>query len=90
MTTRRHGCHGRPPLRLLVEVQDGWRNVRAAGQSTRVPVMRFMPDPMTKACQYATSPEGQADPACEGCRNHASGAIILQYTPQPVNEKEKL
>ena len=85
----KHGCHGRPPLRDGLMVQDGWNETITGSSASRAPVMRHVPDPMTRACQYAVSPEGQADPRCEGCRNHASGSIILPYTSAAVNEKEK-
>jgi hypothetical protein len=88
MTARRHGCYNRQPLRDGHMVQNGWREAIAGSNASRMPVMRYIPDPMTRACQYAISPEGQADTACDGCRNHASGAIILPYTLQPMNEKE--
>ena len=60
-------CHNRPDYADTVEVQDGWRR---AGD-TRAPIMRTIPDPMSKTCQQH-SPHGAATLYgwdCAGCRH---------------------
>ena len=55
-----YGCHNRAPLITWRQVQDGWNDGRQ--------VMRVIPDPMTKDCQYTYTELGQADPKCAGCK----------------------
>ena len=60
-------CHNRPDYLDTVTVQDGWR---IAGDS-RAPIMRTIPDPMSKGCQQH-SPHGAATIYgwdCAGCRH---------------------
>lgn len=69
-----YGCHNRAPLRHEREVQDGWT---ADGRR----VLRVIPDPMTKDCQYTHTDLGQADPGCVGCRWKFTGAEVQTLHP---------
>ena len=60
-------CHNRPDYADTVTVQDGWRT----DVDTRAPIMRIIPDPMSKGCQQH-SPHGAATIYgwdCAGCRH---------------------
>ena len=56
-----NGCHNRKPLREVAFVQTGWITL----QSSRLPVMKWIKDPMTKKCQYQILKKD--DPKCVGC-----------------------
>lgn len=69
-------CFNRPDCLDTVTVQDGWENVKVRDihgrvVDTRVPVMRTIPDPMSKTCQQH-SPHGAATIYgwdCDGCKH---------------------
>ena len=70
-------CFNRPDIADTVEVQDGWRTGRfitgADGESfqTRAPIMRTIPNPMSKECMQHTA-HGAATIYgwdCEGCKH---------------------
>jgi len=64
-----NGCHNRPPLRDTAIVQSGWREIFIDSEQvyTRVPVMIYISDPMTKRCVY--SQDNKNDPKCIGCKH---------------------
>lgn len=68
-----YGCNNREPLNDLVTVQTGWRETVSLGSPSRVPVLKSIPDPMTKDCQYTKTAIGQADAGCQGCRHRQGG-----------------
>lgn len=74
--TKGWGCHNRAPLSPTVVVQTGWTYRRVNGRISREAVMREIPDPMTKDCQYTLS--APADPRCAGCRWHVDSPTRLQ------------
>ena len=69
-------CHNRPDYADIVTVQDGWEDVRITTNmgrviDSRVPVMKTIPDPMSKECMQH-SPHGAATLYgwdCAGCRH---------------------
>ena len=69
-------CHNRPDYADIVKVQDGWEQVQVHDiyghdVDTRAPIMRTIPDPMSKGCQQH-SPHGAATMYgwdCAGCRH---------------------
>lgn len=60
-----NGCFDREPLRDKVYVQDGWRYHHDGVQFTRIPIIKEIPDPMTKDCRYSV--DYGNDPGCAGC-----------------------
>lgn len=61
---RPNSCYNRPPLEEFAEVQDGYLRADVDGMQTRIPIVKIVPAPMTKDCQYTlTTP----DPRCAGC-----------------------
>lgn len=70
--TRLHGCHNRPEGKPTITAQDGWFDATVphpdtgVRQTTRLPRMVEIPDPMSKDCKHAQlTPD---DPQCGGCR----------------------
>ena len=70
-------CHNRPDYADTVTAQDGWRKAHVRDVATdelfetRLPIMRIIPDPMSKGCQQH-SPHGAAmlyGWDCAGCRH---------------------
>ena len=74
-------CFNRPAYKDTVEVQDGWyAGIYKTGKDgdvfpvrapTRSPIMRTIPDPMSKECMQH-SPHGAATIYgwdCEGCKH---------------------
>lgn len=69
-------CHNRPPFKDTVIAQDGWvyEIVRLLGggeAQTRSPIVKEVPDPMSKECQqHGASGEATLHPEdwdCAGC-----------------------
>lgn len=69
-------CFNRPPFKDTIIVQDGWLDHKHIQHpflppvASRVPLMREIPDPMSKECQQH-GPLGEATLHgwdCEGCR----------------------
>jgi len=68
--TKLHGCHNRPAPSKLIIVQDGWNewfndDCYTPGRTAKY---KYIPDPMTKECQYTRSAKTNNDPQCAGCR----------------------
>ena len=57
-----NGCWNRSPLKDRHIVQHGWIYEGA----TRIPIMAYIEDPMTKTCQYQKLKKD--DIKCVGCR----------------------
>jgi hypothetical protein len=57
-----NGCWNRQGLKNKAIVQHGWIYEGA----TRIPIMAYIDDPMTKTCQYQRLTKD--DPKCVGCR----------------------
>ena len=62
----KNGCHNRNPLKTTAIVQVGWNMTEIYGGWTRMPVMKEIIDPMSKACQYQILKKN--DPKCTGCK----------------------
>lgn len=61
-----NSCHNREPLQETVIVQEGWNYCRDGfGNPVRSAVLREIPNPMTKDCQYSKT---TADARCAGCK----------------------
>lgn len=63
-------CHNRPPFQDSRLVQDGWELVNLDGAMTQMPVMKLIPDEMSKGCQQH-GPLGEATLRgldCDGCK----------------------
>lgn len=72
-----YGCHNREPLRDRATVQAGFTPVTCNpnyATDTRHQVLKVIPDPMSKDCQYTHSALGQADAKCQGCKHRAEKA----------------
>lgn len=64
-----YGCHNRAPLRDTAVVNDGPVDVMLmCGRNVRATLIKFIPDNMTKDCQYRHTDLGKADQKCEGCK----------------------
>jgi hypothetical protein len=57
-----NGCWNRGSLNYKHIVQHGW----VYEESTRIPIMTYIEDTMTKTCQYQKLKKD--DPKCIGCR----------------------
>lgn len=55
-----NGCNNRKPPASNIRVQSGWTE-----DGRRL--MKWIADPMTKACQYQHTDLGKADQGCTGC-----------------------
>lgn len=70
-TQRLNGCHNHLPYADKVWVQDGWEEIKYAvhGKLTtsRTPVMKLIPNPMKKECDYTTHIKTNGDPGCNAC-----------------------
>ena len=58
-----NGCNNRKPLDESIQVQDGWER---CGVTSRLPIMKVIPNPMTKECQYQKLHKN--DSGCKGCK----------------------
>jgi hypothetical protein len=58
---RHHGCFNRPPFAPGYWGQAGWRITQ---DGSRLPVMEFITNVMSKDCQHDSGP----DPECHECR----------------------
>ena len=64
----RNGCHNRQPLVSTVIVQSGWTELDANLRDrtfSRYPVLREIPNPMSKDCLYSQT---TVDARCDGCK----------------------
>lgn len=68
-TIRPHGCHNHKAFVEAVIVQHGWSEIFRDGFNNphRTPVLKEIPNPMTKDCQYTLHKDNHADPRCAGC-----------------------
>ena len=63
-------CYNRPAYKDSIFVQDGWKKAKAGKAIIRLPLMKLIPDPMSKNCQQ-WGPMGEAKLKnwdCQGCR----------------------
>jgi hypothetical protein len=69
MNPNSYGCCNRLQPSGTLAVQDGWQDISLGGVQTRVPFIRYIPDPFVPlTCMYAHS---GSDPRCNGCRERA-------------------
>lgn len=59
---RRYGCFDRAPLADTVTVRAGWRYFT---DTIRIELLREIPNPMTRDCQYSKTTD---DARCVGCK----------------------
>ena len=63
-----NGCYNHKPYVDTVIVPDGWDYFRdGKNQPQRTPLLKDIPNPMTKDCQYTLHQNNHADPRCAGC-----------------------
>jgi hypothetical protein len=64
----KNGCFDHAPYKNRVMVQDGWTDEPLSPTTltrTRMPVIKAIPNPNTKDCQYSLT---TLDEKCEGCK----------------------
>ena len=68
MSAKGYGCNNRAELEVTARVQLGWSST----ETSRLPRMGDVPDPMSKGCQYQKL--SKLDSGCKGCRWLEGGA----------------